>query len=585
MAASTAGTSPITTEILRNAFVSIAEDMNAALIRSAYSPLIYEGKDCAVALLDQDGNVLGQSLGVPLFLGNLSLCVESTAQTNGWDYFQDGDVIFLNDSYIAGTHLNDVTVIQPIFWRGQRVGFSASRAHWLDVGGKDTGLSIDSTEIYQEGMRWAPTKIYEAGRPRKDILDFLQRNSRFGAVLIGDLHAQIAAGETGARRLRALMDRFGQDTVRAAKQAIFAQSERLEREAISAIPAGVYVAEGNLDNDGVGSEPVPVKLKIVVAGDSMVLDLAGSAPQTQGSVNCGFTQTVSAARLAFKLLINPTRPVDGGTFHTLEVTAPPNSIFNAREPAACAWYFSSLGLLIDLFLKALAPALPDQVAAAHYGDSMVISLNGIDRRTHNRFLTIEATTGGWGAWSKGDGQDCLINEVNGSFRDLPVEIFERKYPARILQYSIRPDSGGAGRFRGGNGTVRQYLLLDEAKLSLWFERSLTPAWGLSGGEPGLGPEVIIRAVDGTESRLLKVNARPLEVGAVITVASGGGGGFGPPRERDPELVRSDVENRFISARMAEAVYGVTVARGGDDAIAPLTAQSAPTPSATANSTP
>ena len=562
MAQSAGGNSPITTEILRNAFVSIAEDMNAALIRSAYSPLIYEGKDCAVGLLDQNGSVLGQSLGVPLFLGNLSLCVQMTAQMNGWDYFQDGDVIFLNDSYIAGTHLNDVTVIQPIFWRGQRVGFSASRAHWLDVGGKDTGLSIDSTEIYQEGMRWAPTKIYEGGRPRKDILDFLHRNSRFGAVLVGDLHAQIAAGETGAKRLRALMDRFGYDTVQAAKLAIFAQSERLECQAISAIPDGVYVADGSLDNDGFGPEPVAVKLNIMVKGDRMVLDLEGSAPQTKGSVNCGFTQTISAARLAFKLLINPTRPVDGGTFHTLEVKAPPNSIFNAQEPAACAWYFSSLGLLIDLFLKALAPVMPDQVAAAHYGDSMVISLNGIDSRTQDRFLTIEATTGGWGGWSKGDGQDSLINEVNGSFRDLPVEIFERKYPARILLYSIRTDSGGAGRFRGGNGTVRQYLLLNEAKLSLWFERSVTPAWGLSGGESGLGPEVLIRDVDGSETRLLKVNARPLKAGTVITVASGGGGGFGPARDRDPDLVRSDVENRFTSPAVAEAVYGVQCSVSG-----------------------
>ena len=558
--------SPITTEILRNAFVSIAEDMNAALIRSAYSPLIYEGKDCAVALLDQDGNVLGQSLGVPLFLGNLSLCVQATADLHGWDFFQDGDVIFLNDSYIAGTHLNDVTVIQPIFWRGQRVGFAASRAHWLDVGGKDTGLSIDSIEIYQEGMRWAPTKIYEAGRPRTDILDFLRRNSRFGAVLIGDLHAQIAAGETGARRLRALMDRFGYDTVQTAREEIFAQSERLERKAISALADGVYLAEGSLDNDGAGSGPVPVKLKIVVRGDSMALDLEGSSPQTKGSVNCGFTQTISAARLAFKLLINPTRPVEGGTFHTLKVTAPPNSIFNAQEPAACAWYFSSLGLLIDLFLKALAPVMPDQVAAAHYGDSMVISLNGIDSRTNNCFLTIEATTGGWGAWSKGDGQDSLINEVNGSFRDLPVEIFERKYPARILRYAIRTDSGGAGRFRGGNGTVRQYLLLGEANLSLWFERSITPAWGLAGGEAGLGPEVIVRGADGSEARMLKVNARPLKAGTVITIASGGGGGFGPPRERSAEKVRSDVENRYISASKAEAIYGLQQVRGASHSV-------------------
>ncbi|MDR3511226.1 MAG: hydantoinase B/oxoprolinase family protein [Caulobacteraceae bacterium] len=558
MADGVRGASPITTEILRNAFVSIAEDMNAALIRSAYSPLIYEGKDCAVALLDQDGNVLGQSLGVPLFLGNLSLCVQTTAEMHGWDFFQEGDVIFLNDSYIAGTHLNDVTVIQPIFWRGQRVGFSTSRAHWLDVGGKDTSLSIDSTEIYQEGMRWAPTKVYEGGKPRRDILDFLRRNSRFGATLIGDLHAQIAAGETGEQRLRALLDRFGYDTVQAARQEIFGQSERLEREAVRAIPDGVYTAEGCLDNDGVGAAPVPVKLKIVIDGDSVALDLEGSAPQTRGSVNCGFTQTISAARLAFKLLINPGRPVDGGTFHTLKVAAPPNSIFNAQEPAACAWYFSSLGLLIDLFLKAMAPAMPDQVAAAHYGDSMVISFNGVDSRTRERFLVIEATTGGWGAWARGDGQDSLINEVNGSFRDLPVEIFEHKYPARILKYAIRTDSGGAGQFRGGNGTVRQYQLMDDANLSLWFERSVTPAWGLSGGAAGLGPEVVIQGPDGAEERLLKVNAKPLKAGTVITVSSGGGGGFGPVGLRAADQVRSDVQNRFVSPAAAAATYGVTV---------------------------
>ncbi len=555
MDARAAGANPITTEILRNAFISIAEDMNAALIRSAYSPLIYEGKDCAVALLDQDGEVLGQSLGVPLFLGNLSLCVQTTAQMFGWDYFQEGDVIFLNDSYIAGTHLNDITVIQPIFWNGQRVGFASSRAHWMDVGGKDTSLSIDSTEIYQEGMRWAPTKVYARGEPRTEILDFLRRNSRFGGILIGDLHAQIAAGQTGEQRLRSLLDRFGLETVLAAKADIFAQSERMEREAVAAIPDGRYEAEGFLDNDGFSDDPVPVKLTVVVEGETVSLDLEGSAPQTRGSVNCGFTQTISAARLAFKLLINPARPVDGGTFHTLKVDAPLNSIFNAQEPAACAWYFSSLGLLIDLFLKAMAPAMPEHVAAAHYGDSMVISLNGIDARTDERYVVVEATTGGWGAWSSGDGQDSLINEVNGGFRDLPIEIFEHKYPARILKYGIRTDSGGAGQYRGGNGTFRRYQLTNDANLSLWFERSVTPAWGLSGGEAGAGPEVTIQSLDGKEECLLKVNAKPLKAGTIITIETGGGGGYGPASARTAEAVRHDLLDRFITPKHAERVYG------------------------------
>jgi len=552
------GVSPITTEILRNAFNSIAEDMNAALIRSAYSPLIYEGKDCAVALLDADGEVLGQSLGIPLFLGNLSLCVQTTAEMKGWDYFQEGDVVFLNDSYIGGTHLNDVTVMQPIFWRGERVGFACSRAHWMDVGGKDTNLSIDSTEIYQEGMRWGPTKLYARGAPQVEILDFLRRNSRFGALLIGDLHAQIAAGQTGEQRLSALFERFGYDTVQSARRDIFAQSERMEREAVAAIPDGTYMAEGSLDSDGPGGASVPVKLTVVVKGDAMTVGLDGSAPPAGGSVNCGFTQTISAARLAFKLLVNPTRPVDGGTFHALTVERPEHSIFNAQEPAACAWYFSPLGLLIDLFLKALAPVLPDQVAAAHYGDSMVISLTGMDSRTNAGFVAIEATTGGWGAYSSGDGQDSLINIVNGSYRDLPVEIYEHKFPARILKYGIRTDSGGSGEYRGGNGTVRQYELLDDAKLSLWFERSVTPAWGLAGGNAGKGPDVTIRSPDGTEEKILKVNAKHVRAGSIVTLCTGGGGGFGAPGARAPEAVRRDVLDQYVSEAAATVTYGVDV---------------------------
>lgn len=556
MTAAQSKTDPITTEIVRNAFIAIAEDMNAALIRSAYSALIYEGKDCAVGLLDEDAEVLGQSLGLPLFLGNLSLCVQLTAEEHGWDYFQEGDVIFLNDSYIAGTHLNDVTVIMPIFWQGERVGFSTSRAHWLDVGGKDANLSVDSFEIYQEGMRWAATKVYEGGKPRLEILDFLKRNSRFGEALIGDLHAQIAAGRTGEERLCSLIDRFGYETVCAARDDIFRQSEEMERQAVSAIPDGSYAAEGTLDSDGLGSPPVPVKLQITVADDQLTVDFAGSAAQTRGAINCGFTQTISAARVAFKLLVNPERPVDGGTFRALTVNAPRGSIFYAEEPAACAWYFSSLGLLIDLFVKALAPVLPDQVAAAHYGDSMVVFLGGTDSRNNNqRFLMVEPTTGGWGAWPGSDGQDSLINNVNGSFRDLPIEVFEHKYPCRLMRYGIRTDSGGAGEFRGGNGTYREYHLTDDAYLSLWFERSETTAWGLAGGEAGLGPEVSITSPDGSTQQILKINAMPVEAGTVILSKTGGGGGYGNPGDRDPGRLEADVLDRYVSPEEAKKVYG------------------------------
>ena len=548
---------PITTEIIRNAFVSCAMDMNATLIRSSYTPIIYEGKDCSVAILDEHGDVLGQSLGLPLFLGNLEICVKLAAEMFGWDTFKPGDVFYMNDSYMTGTHLNDATIFGPIFWRDGLVGFSATRAHWLDVGGKDPGGPMDSREIYQEGMRWGPTRIYDRGEPREDIIDFLRRNGRFGYSLVGDMNAQVAACRTGEARFQAILDRFGYETYMTARQEIYRQTEELERAAVAAIPDGTYQSEGSLDDDGLGHGPIPVNVRIDVDGDHMTIDLEGSSPMAEGPVNCGFAQTISACRVAFKLLINPHRPVDGGTFKTLEVKAPEGSIFVAQEPAACQWYFSSLGLLIDLVVKALAPVLPDQVAAAHFGDSMVMFLSGRDPRHGDQpFLYVMPHAGGWGGFEGGDGEDGLINNVNGGFKDYPVEVFEVKHPAMIRGYGFRPDTGGPGKFRGGCGIYRTFEVEPEARLYLWFERSVTPAWGLFGGRDAVGPDVVINPGKPDERHMLKANAHVLEPGSAVELLTGGGGGFGDPRQRDPEQVRSDVLDGYVTREAAERDYGV-----------------------------
>ena len=550
---------PVTTEIIRNAFTSIAHDMNATLIRSAFTPVIYEGKDCSVALIDAHGEVLGQSLGLPLFLGNLEICVHLIAEQHGWDYFREGDVFYMNDSYMTGTHLNDSTIIMPIFWKGERVAFAASRAHWLDVGAKDPGTPVDSHEIYQEGVRWGPTRLYENGEPREDVIDLLRRNSRFGEATVGDMNAQVAAGKTGEKRVQALFDRFGPEAIAAARDKIFEQTEAAERAEISQIPDGVYTSEGCLDNDGLSDEPLPVKLTLKIEGDSMSIDLDGSAPQARGPVNCGFTQTIAAVRVAYKLLISSDVSPNGGSFKALDVKAPPRSIFTAEEPAACGWYFSSLGLLIDLVIKALAPAMPEKVAGAHYGDSMVISIAGHDKRNNDDFyLMIEPTTGGWGAYEGGDGADSLINCVNGSFKDIPMEIFESKYPLRLLSYGIRKDSGGIGKFRGGNGTYRKYLVSDEATLFLWFERSKTTAWGIFDGGSGLAPNVLVEQPGEDKAEYLKINGITLKPGTIITAYSGGGGGYGNAVERDPELVRQDVMDKQVSLDHARDAYGVVL---------------------------
>lgn len=550
---------PITTEIMRNAFISIAKDMNATLIRSAFTPVIYEGKDCSVALIDADGEVLGQSLGLPLFLGNLEICVKLIAEEHGWDYFKEGDVFYLNDSYMTGTHLNDSTIILPIFWRGKRIGFAASRAHWLDVGAKDPGTPVDSHEIYQEGVRWGPTRLYENGQPREDVIDLLRRNSRFGEATVGDMNAQVAAGRTGIKRMQALFDRFGEETINAARDEIFKQTELREREAVTAVKDGSYSAEGYLDNDGLGSAPLLVNLNLTVSGDKMTVDLTGSAAQATGPVNCGITQTIAAARVAYKLLICSDVSPNGGSFRPLEVIAPDKTIFSAQEPAACGWYFSSLGLLIDLVIKALAPAMPDKAAGAHYGDSMVITVAGKDPRNDDEFyLMIEPTTGGWGASHGRDGQDSLINNVNGSFKDIPVEIFETKYPLRLSRYGILPDSGGAGEWRGGNGTYREYVVESESDLWLWFERSETTAWGLFGGGGGTSPCVTVEAPGQAPVDLLKVNGHKLPEGTVIRSRTGGGGGYGDASKRDPKAVIADVIDGYVTPTHAKSVYNVVI---------------------------
>jgi N-methylhydantoinase B len=548
---------PITTEIIRNTFVAIADDMNATLFRSAYSPVIYEGRDCAVALLDERGDVLAQSVGVPLFLGNLEVCVKITAEKFGWEVFQPGDIFYMNDSYLQGTHLNDATIFAPIFWRGKRVGFSASRAHWLDVGGKDPSQTTDSVEIYQEGMRWPPTRIYQNGEPRPDIMEVLRANSRFGTLLIGDLNAQVAAMRTGEARFQGILERFGYETVLAARDEIFRQSEQMEREAVAAIPDGSYSASGYLDDDGNGHGPVPVHIRVDVKGEKISVDLEGSAPMPRGPINAGFAQTISACRMAFKMLIHPERPVDGGTFKTFDVKAPEGCLFNAKEPAPCQWYFTPQGLLIDLFFKAMAPVMPDQTAGAHYGDSMVIWFDGEDpRKGGERFLALEANPGGWGAYSTGDGQDALINIVNGPFKDLPIEVYENKYPIMIHEYGIQPGSGGAGRHRGGCGVYRTYEMEAPVSLFIWFERSVTPAWGLFGGKDAIGPDVAVNPGRQDELHKLKINGLQLIPGDVVRFNTGGGGGFGFPWERDPERAREDLIDRYITRQDAESEYGV-----------------------------
>jgi N-methylhydantoinase B len=535
---------PVSVEVIRNAFNSIARQMNNNLARSAYTPIIYEMKDCSVGVFDAEARLLGQSPGLPMFLGNLETgIVATTEKLGGPDGYRPGDVFMVNDPYVVGSHTNDVVVFSPIFHAGALIGFGATKAHWLDIGAKDAGRPVDTTEIFQEGYRLGPTHLYREGEPASEVIDLLMRNSRLPRSVWGDMHAQITACRTGERRLVALHERFGSETVAAAAEAIFAQCERLDRDAVAALPDGVYRAEGAMDSDGPGGEPVHVAVAVTIAGERMTVDLTGSSGPTRHSVNAPFPGTVAGVRLAYKCLVNPTVPVTAGTFRNLDVVAPEGTVFNAREPHATLHYYPPLGLAIDLVIRALAPVAPEAVVAGQPADPMNVTIVG-RRADGSRWVTGDATAVGWGAHAGGDGCNGLINYGAGDLKNYPVEVVESRYPLRVVRYGLREGSGGAGRHRGGLGVVREYELLDDGiEVSLWLERSKLPAWGLFGGGDGAPTRGEVEVDDAVEL-VTKANAMRLPRGARVRVLTGGGGGYGPPDERSPEAVADDVSDGY-----------------------------------------
>jgi len=549
--------SPIVVEIIRNAVNSAAREMNSCLIKSAFGPGIYEMKDCSVGIFNRDAKLLGQSSGLPIFLGNLEVCINIVTERIGINGYKQGDIFVMNDPYLQGTHAADITVFAPIFYKGKLEGFSAVRAAMQDMGGKNPIGSADSTDVYQEGLRIPPVKLCSEGELCDDVIALLSINSRYHTMMRGDLNACMAACYTGEARMTELFVKYGIDVMAQAANEIFDQSEEMDKQAVRNIPDGEYFAEGYLDNDGLTKEPRILKVKITIKDCQMTIDLSGSAKMGIGPINCGEAQTIAACRVGYKELINPESQVSGGTFRNLNVIVEKGTFLAAEEPVPCGWYFTGLGLLIDLIIKALAPVMPRECAAAHYGDSNVILFSGYDSIRKKQFGICEATAGGWGAFYGEDGQNCMINVVNGDLKNWGVEFIEDKFPLRLLSYSVRPDSEGAGKWRGGLGVIRTYRVetAGSCNLMLWIERSKTTAWGLFGGEDAKAPTAIVNPGTEKEKRYLKTNMLPLESGDIVSICTGGGGGYGNPLERDKEAVRKDIENGYITLERARTVYG------------------------------
>ena len=554
---------PITVEVIRHGLAAASDEMKINLMRTAHNPIIYEVLDFSVGLFDADGDMVAQSAGLPVFLGNLSPSVKQIIADVGAERMRPGDVYLINDTYTVGTHLNDVVVCSPIFLADDTtlVGFAASRAHWLDIGAiSPGGWTSETTEIYQEGIRLRSIQLYAAGELNRDVHRLLEDNVRYADSVMGDLRAQIAASRTGERRYREIVERYGLATVDAAIAEMFRLEEQAARAAIAAIPDGVYAAEAFMDDDGVVRDATrAVKVTVTIAGDEMTVDLAGSSPQAAGPINCGRVATLSGVRIAFKAITSPLSLVNEGTFRPLHLVVPDDCMFNAKMPAPSAVYGLILMTLCDTIFKALHPAIPERIPAAHYCDVSAIFLFGTDPRHGRPWLHVEAEGGGWGANFARDGENVMIAIADGDTRNVPIEIVEAKYPLRIDRYAVRPDSGGPGRYRGGLGHFRDYhVLAEDCRITTTQERSKCPPWGLRGGGSAATNRVVVNPDGPAPLVIQKCTAHPVERDDIVSCQTGGGGGYGPPFERPVDEVRLDVLRGYVMVDAAERDYGVVI---------------------------
>ena len=549
----------VTVEVVRAALNAAAERMRITMIKTAYNHIISESLDFGCAIFDPDVQMIAQGIGLPVFQGHLGFPIQATVADRGLEAFREGDVFIHNDPYAGnGNHLNDVAMYAPVFWEGQLTGFVSVKAHWSDVGGPvPSSMQVGSREFRQEGLRFQSVRLFDRGVLNDEVLRMIRGNIRTESGTMKDVQAMIAVCRAGLAYFHEILGKYGRDTVLDATRVFLEQSERRTRAELARIPSGTYRAVAHFDNDGISlDQPVRIEMAITVDRGAMTVDFEGSSPQVVGPFNCGDAITVSACRLLIKCLTTPLTPVDEGCFRPLTVRIPPRSVLACEEPAPTARYYVPINLLIDLGLRALSDAMPDRIPAGSYGDQMPTIAFGTHPDTGRLFIQGDLNAGGTGARPAYDGESGMIIFAGSTARNNPVEVVESRIPTiRILKYGLRPDSGGAGRHRGGLGIERLYEFLAPAFITFSLERKVTPPWGLGGGQDGAVNGVEITAPDGAVRHVRKATQHPIAAGERVRILTGGGGGFGPAAERDPESVRRDVAEGYVTPAAARRDYG------------------------------
>ena len=543
---------PIELEVFKNLYHSIAEEMGAALRRTSFSPNIKERRDYSCAVFDSAGQVLAMGDHMPVHLGSMPMSVKAAIERC---QMEAGDIVMLNDPFCGGTHLPDITLVMPVhvdrkprrtspsMRRSDGVPspapdfYVASRAHHADVGGAFPGSMGPCREIYQEGLRIPPVKIMRQGKIVADVLALLLNNVRTPEEREGDLGAQIAACQTGAQRLQELCNRYGIARAKYAAADLLAYTEELVLSFLSSVPSGVYQAEDFLDDDGITDEPVRIAVKISVSHRSakrsnksqqpaVTIDFTGSSPQVQGAVNAVEAIAYSACFYVFRCLLREDVPATAGLMRPIRVIAPAGTVVNARPPAAVAGgNVETSQRIVDVLLKALSQAIPEQIPAAASGTMNNLTIGGIDPRTGEPFAYYETIAGGMGARSNKDGVSGVHTHMTNSL-NTPAEALEHAYPVRLRQYSFRSTSGGSGSHTGGDGIVREIEVLTDSQVTLLSDRRTRGPYGLAGGANGALGRTIVMRLDGSVEQLRSKCSVRLRSGERVRVETPGGGGWG-----------------------------------------------------------
>jgi N-methylhydantoinase B len=548
---------PITFAVIKNALDTIVDDMAYTLMRTARSSIVRDVLDYSATICDEQGRILSQAKTVALHLGAVPDGIAAML-ARFRDDLAPGDVIILNDPYEGGMHLPDIFMFKPIFVEDRLQGFSVVIAHHSDVGGRVAGSNAsDSTEIFQEGIRLAPMKLFDRGERNETLITIITKNVRLPAMVIGDLEAQLATCNVGEREFLKLIERYGETEIVGYFDGLMDYAETLTRDAIRSWPDGTYHFTDYIDGDGFTEDAIPIRCALTVEGGHITVDFEGSSPQVKGAINSTLSFVKSSSYLTIRCVLDRAVPNNAGVYRCITVSAPEGSILNPRMPAPVAARALTGYRIVDTVMGALALIVPEKVMAAGEGGNTVVSIGGFDKKTGTPFVLVDMINGAWGGRSNKDGIEGVTNPSQ-NMSNLPTETLEARFPVRVEAYNLREDSCGAGKYRGGLGLIRKYrILAEEAVLQIRSDRHDHRPYGLFGGLPAAPCRNVLDP--DTEPKVLPSKAT-LDVtrDMVVLHLQSGGGGYGDPLERSYESIQKDLGNEKITPTFAREHHGVVL---------------------------